>query len=163
MSKFVIWDDNIRFFDGLNWAEFDCDGSFIKECPDPGYRLTEEQKVKAAEQIKTFGKAPFVGNVYLRFNNIPKNGKSKNWATGKHEAGLSVYELKYNPLKGAYCVTGEALEGALIQYIIEQAPIYFVAGDEITKGSDREPILASVKILSKARYDNDKEGYIVAD
>ena len=155
---------NIRVYcEGLSkmgWADFDMQGILIDTCIENWMsHFPHELDAEIAKTIKTFEPAPFDCDVYLRFNDIPKGGKSKNWATGKSEKGLSVYPLTYNLIKGCYNISGNVLQGAVIQYIIQQANIYFVTGKEVGTGSDNEPLLADVEILSQAQFNGD--GYVI--
>ncbi|NLA52516.1 MAG: hypothetical protein GX860_10410 [Alcaligenaceae bacterium] len=160
------WGDNIRAWykddNIMGWAEFDKQGNFVTCCKDqPFCHWPSEYNNEISNTIKSLTLPPFTCDVYLRFNDIPKNGISKNWATGINEKGLSVYQLKYDLINGCYKITGKALQGALITYILKQSPIYFVTGEQIATGSDNEPLLSNVKILSKAKYSPEKEGYII--
>lgn len=71
-------DDNIRVYDGLAWEDFTADGEFLRKSNNDFCGiLTDSQIEEAAVKIKGFAKAPFADDVYLRFGNLPKNGKSK--------------------------------------------------------------------------------------
>jgi len=84
---------------------------------------------------------------YLRFGDLPKNGKSRNHLTGVTEQGVSVYECvlmngKYKlimpDLTYSACVS---LSGVL------DRPCYLVSGALIGRGSDGEPLLRSPVII----------------
>lgn len=104
---------------------------------------------------------PFA-NAYLRFNDPPKSGRSKNFATGKIEDGVSCYSLTWDMINQCYKRTGSGLDGAMIAYAMQGAPVYFITGEECGTGSDGEPLLQNVKILAGAKFDRQKDGYIIA-
>lgn len=162
--QYIAWDEDIiRVYQDLSWAHFDLDGNLIAEnvksfCM-PG--LTDEEKTEAIERIKSFKKAPYGVTGYIRFGNLPKSGKSKNYATGKLEKGVSCYNALWDLEKNAYVRTGNSLEGAAINYIIKGAPIYFITGEEVGTGSDGEPLLSNAQILAELIFDPDKKGYVL--
>lgn len=85
--------------------------------------------------------------VYLRAGNPPKNGRSKNYLTGKLEAGVSVYEGFIRDNKAFVLLpkaTGSACVGARV---LTRRPTYQVKGDVVGRGSDGEPVLANCRIV----------------
>lgn len=154
--------DQIRVYDGLAWADFTTSGELIAKSTSKFMGvLSDAQIAKASETIKSFTIAPFTRTVYLRFNDLPESGQSKNHATGKAEAGVSCYALEWDLIAGAYKRCGSGLDGAEISYAIQGAPMYFIAGDECGTGSDGEPLLDNPVVLAGAKYDKDKNGYVV--
>lgn len=163
MLEYKDWlDDQIRVYDGLAWADFDRSGKLIKKSNNSFCGILSESQVKeAAEVIKKLPPAPFKGFVYLRFNDLPEGGKSRNYATGETECGVSCYSLTWDLISGCYKRTGYGLDGAMITYVIQGAPAYFLSGEECGTGSDGEPVIKNAKILSSARYDAEKDGYVI--
>lgn len=163
MLEYGQWLNNqIRVYDGLAWANFGKDGELISKSNSAFCGiLTDAQIVEAMETIKHFEPAPFAGDVYLRFNNLPECGKSKNYATGETENGVSCYALTWDLISGSYKRCGSGFDGAMIAYAIQGAPIYFITGIECGTGSDGEPLLSKPKVLADAQYDASKDGYVV--
>jgi hypothetical protein len=165
--KFCRHGNNIRaYVDGdrhnLAWADFDLDGNMVSVCEESFIMHWDHSDDKMlSDKIKSFAPAPFDCPVYIRFNRLPRGGKSKNFATGSLENGVSVYEAQYDLVSGEYKICGSGLAGALIAYTIKNAPIYFVTGREAGRGSDGEPVLENVKVLAKAKREND--GYVVME
>lgn len=167
MLKYTNWKDGcVRVYDGSAWITVTADGRVVDQNkPIPGFVCETFSKSKLAEAIETvknLKKAPFE-SAYLRFNNLPASGCSKNFATGTMEKGTSCYSLTWDLVNGCYTISGNALEGAMISYILQRAPIYFIAGEEVGTGSDGEPLLKDPKILGNAQFDLDKNGYILKE
>lgn len=168
MLKYSSWNKNqirvsVHGKNNMSWAIFDFSGNIIKECNKshwlfPG--LTDAEKKEAIDTISKMQPAPF-NDAYLRFNDIPKCGYSKNHATGEKEKGTSCYAITWDLINGCYKRTGGGLDGAMITYAIKDAPIYFISGEEVGAGSDGEPCLINVKILSGAIFDKNKGGFII--
>lgn len=161
--------DNIRaWVDGergnMSWAEFDRSGNLVSECKRgdflfPG--LTDRDMAEARDAISHMLPAPYV-DAYLRFNDLPEGGRSKNFATGQMEAGVSCYALRWDLINQCYKRTGGGLDGAMIAYGIQGSPMYLITGTECGTGSDGEPVLEGAKILANLKFDKDKDGYILA-
>ena len=96
---------------------------------------------------------------YIRFGDFPKGGKSKNYATGEIEIGVSAYPVKWNIQKNKWEIVEEQLEEFAALYnltyditIGEGRPVYLVQGQELDDlGSDGEPMLDinNVKIVKQ--------------
>lgn len=156
---------NIRAWSGLAWADFDRSGKLLRQNPqNPSWvcgEMAEDALREASEAIKTLLDAPIPGDVYLRFNDLPEGGRSKNFSTGELEVGVSCYTLRWDLVGQCYKRTGGDLDGAMIAYAIQGAPMYLVSGTECGTGSDGEPVITGAKILSKLKFDSKKDGYIV--
>lgn len=98
--------------------------------------------------------------VYIRFGEIPENGKSKihlgDYIAGE-EAGLSVYEAvkadgEYYPI-----LPENVNENGLVDYFeflirrhTTHQKVYLVTGDRIRiNGRDGEPLLQNVKVIKE--------------
>jgi hypothetical protein len=100
---------------------------------------------------------------YIRFGDFPKGGKSKNYATGEMEIGVSAYPAKWNIQKNKWEIIENQLEefAALdsLTYEIkigEGRTVYLVQGQELNDlGSDGEPMLDinKVKIVKQLQPD----------
>jgi hypothetical protein len=98
---------------------------------------------------------------YIRFNDLPKNGISKNHATGEYEKGVSCYGAEFDLTSETFKILEDGTDcSAAIGYAIERANVYLLTGDCIDRGSDGEPVLANVKIVSQLKYDVDRDGFI---
>lgn len=91
---------------------------------------------------------------YLRFGDIPENGKSRIWRGEEcvgEEEGVSVYEIKFDKDKHiSICLpfpfhrdTLDTLT-ALTKY--DNRPCYIVTGEYVGKGIDGEPLISNVQI-----------------
>ena len=118
----------------LAWAFFDRSGNpveFSKESFIMHWNHDDDKMI--SETIKSFVRAPF---------------------------NCSVYGARYDLISGEYKISGSGLEGAMIAYTIKGAPIYFVTGEEVGKGSDGEPLLENAKVLSRA-IATGEGGYVI--
>lgn len=109
-------------------------------------------------------KSKFIADkYYIRFGDFPKEGKSKNYATGESEIGISAYPVKWNMEKNKWEIIEDQLEefSALhsLTYDITMGkgrPVYLVHGQELNDlGSDGEPMLDinKVKIVKQLQPD----------
>ena len=151
----------------MSWAVLDRDtGELLQDCKRGEHHLfpglTDTELAEARERIKGFTDAPWQ-EAYIRFGRLPKNGKSKNYATGEYEAGVSCYSAEWDIIDGCYRRGAEGLDGAAITYLIKGADIYLVTGREIGKGSDGEPIIEDAKIVATLRFDSAKDGYVIKE
>jgi hypothetical protein len=96
---------------------------------------------------------------YIRFGDFPKSGRSKNYATGEIEKGVSAYPAKWNVEKNRWEIIEAQLEEFAALYSFtdditqgQGRPVYLVQGQELLSlGSDGEPMLDinNVKIVKK--------------
>ena len=94
-------------------------------------------------------------NVYIRYGDIPASGRSRNYADGVLEKGVSVYRGKYLPETDEIMITPSHHYQEFGELFIKDRPAYIVVGEEVGIGSDGEPLLSGVrkvkKITGKAR------------
>ena len=100
---------------------------------------------------------------YIRFGDFPKSGRSKNYATGEIEKGVSAYPAKWNVEKNRWEIIETQLEEFEALYSLTDditegkgRPVYLVQGQELLSlGSDGEPMLDinNVKIIKKLTPD----------
>ena len=100
---------------------------------------------------------------YIRFGDFPKSGRSKNYATGEIEKGVSAYPAKWNVEKNRWEILETQLEEFSALYSLTDditegkgRPVYLVQGQELLSlGSDGEPMLDinNVKIIKKLTPD----------
>ncbi len=97
--------------------------------------------------------------LYIRFGSLPKSGKSQNYASGKLEAGISVYGACYDLESGV--IRFDERGGLFDPYLLSRA-VYLVTGEEVGIGSDGEVLLSNVRRLGKVRYDAERKGFVRA-
>jgi len=100
---------------------------------------------------------------YIRFGDFPKGGKSKNYATGEIEKGVSAYPVKWNVQKNRWEIIENQLEEFSALYSLTDditqgkgRPVYLIQGQELLSlGSDGEPMLDvnKVKIIKQLTPD----------
>lgn len=133
----------IRFYnDNLAVVLLSRDGEVLHR------RATDEQVQECIDFLPKV-KYPSVLDGYIRFGLPPKSGKSLNYATGEPEGGVSAYNASFDPITGTWLCDGSALMGAVIVGNITKQDVYLILGDEVGVGSDGEPVLSNVQIVSK--------------
>lgn len=103
---------------------------------------------------------------YIRFGEIPTDEKSKIFYNGEYivgeEEGVSVYDCEYidnRPRIVLPIITTSnslnCIDGFIGDYISgdKRVPIYLVTGDLVGYGSDNEPLIKNVNIISKLEPD----------
>lgn len=106
--------------------------------------------------------------LYIRFGEIPKDGKSKVYRSGeivREEAGISVWRAIeesgcYYPL-----LPKDPNENAIADYfnllLHSDKKVFLVTGTELfIEGADREPLLMDCNVLKEIThyYRNEREG-----
>lgn len=133
------------------------DGSAIA----PGFNETKEQALAWLEKQSKSDES-----LYIRFGNIPINGKSKVY-NGEIEIGIeegiSVYpafeDKEGNIILGLNLpITKTSLytQQHLLEY--DNRPCYLVTGDYVGKGTDGEPLLKNVRIIKEIKPYRIKQG-----
>lgn len=87
---------------------------------------------------------------YIRFGPIPTNEQSVK-LDGSLEDGVSVYDtvLMTNGYHPIIPIPPTLSQGITYMYLIKQRrDVYIVIGDEVGYGSDGEPLIRNVKIIS---------------
>lgn len=144
--------------------EFDKRGNVIYEAgilPD-SKRLTESEKAKIIEIVLS-EEIPRYRDVYIRFGELPKGAKSKNYATGEYESGISAFDARYDIAEAAFEICGTALVGAAISGLLADKKIYLLNGEESGTGSDGEPTIKNVEIIGELGYDNNGYFYLKSE
>lgn len=153
-----------------HWAAYDRDGRRIATGqPMPGYTSCEPtadelaiwdaEAVRAAANAQAWPVDPTDPALYIRFGRLPRAGRSRNYLTGEYEAGVSVYNARYNAATDVLDASS-ALGGTYIHYLIEGRDAYLLTGAECGVGSDGEPVLADVRII--ATLASTPEGFRIA-
>lgn len=117
------------------------------------YKVTHLRTKQALEELQSLERDYWNESspCYVRYGDLPPDGKSKNYADGTQERGVSV-------LKGRCLPTGEAKPlietnqqyGSYLTSLMDR-PLYIVSGEEAGMGSDGEPILINAKKVRKAK------------
>lgn len=87
-------------------------------------------------------------NVYLRVGDWHPSERSRNYALGKSEKGVSVYALDKSG-KPIEPQDGEWAYIDMVERLKSDAPKYIVKGRLIGKGHDGEPLLRGLKIVGQ--------------
>lgn len=95
--------------------------------------------------------------VYIRFGEIPENGKSKIHLGDEiigEEAGVSVYEAIYADEYYYPKLPDNPNSSTLLDYfeflMYSNSKVYLVIGDRIRlNGHDNEPLLGNVKVIKE--------------
>lgn len=152
------------------WAEYALDGTLLRTGQDDFTRPTEPEAMAAAaaeyasrlRQAKT--DYPWLGRLpahplYVRFGQPPKSGRSKNYVTGRYEAGVSAYRAEIDRADAVIRFAPDAvLPGTLIGYA-GRKPAYLLIGEEVGRGSDGEPLLRRVRVVASLKYRPDADGF----
>lgn len=103
------------------------------------------------------------GKLYIRFGDIPSDGKSKVWSDQmvvREEKGVSVYDSvkiddKWHVVMPALFKCGQGITYENLINTVSQCryevdyvrKVYLVVGNQIGVGDDGEPVLENVKII----------------
>jgi len=119
---------------------------------------------RIGDEHPDYYKSKFIADAYyIRFGDLPKGGKSKNYATNEMEIGISAYPVKWNIEKNKWEIIEtqleefEALHSLTYDITIgEGRPVYLIQGQELNDlGSDGEPMLDvnKIKIIKQLQPD----------
>ena len=89
--------------------------------------------------------------IYVRFGDIPAEGRSWNHLLGQPECGVSVYEaLERN---GSVQVILPRLDTPVLVSLsgVNERPMYEVEGEWVGIGSDGEPLLQPCRIVRELK------------
>jgi len=99
-----------------------------------------------------------MNQLYIRFGDLPENGKSWDYARGIELEGISVYKAKditdrilpTDTDKTAWEVDRVHSRGhATIDGALFDRPAYLVSGDRVGTGSDGETLIEHVEIVAQ--------------
>jgi len=132
------------------WADYNKEGDLLKY----GGGATDEQlmawnaKAKlGANRCKENG-VDISEDIYIRYGRIPKDGKSKNYATGEYEKGTSAYIGEYVPETNSFKIgEGSGLDGNSLLLELGGKTPYLIRGVKIGIGSDGEPLLKDAELI----------------
>ncbi len=111
------------------------------------------------EPIQSYKSKFIADKYYIRFGDFPKSGRSKNYATGEMEPGVSAYAAKWNVKKDKWEIIEDELSEIIALHVLTDdiidgngRPVYLVYGLALPDlGSDGEAMLDinSVEIVKK--------------
>lgn len=155
-----------RIDEGLAWAAYDAGGRRV----DTGRGVCEPTPAQLAawdglaiEVARRWHSRQdrLAAPLFIRFGRLPR-GRSRNYATGHAEKGVSAYRARYNLRTGALELAGDGLPGAAI---VAAAGGYggvtlLVTGEVVGIGSDGEPLIANPRVLAHLTYDREAGGFV---
>jgi len=169
VEVFGVNKDKIDIRDGDKWAQFDIQGNILemgKTNPYTNFRPTDAELREWLQYVIEHGQE-LVNNskwadidLYIRFGELPKGGRSRNYATGGFEAGVSCYEAEYVARESCFRLTGNVYNpGALIGHQMAGSKIYLITGKCVCCGGDGEPVLRRIKVLGELSPDQNVQGF----
>lgn len=140
-----------------HWRLYNLDGSVARQGrADVFGEWPTDWDAEIAEHIAAYAAAAQdvpQYTAYLRFKDLPRGGRSRNYATGQLEDGVSCYGLEWDVLGRCWEAVGCSNP---YQYILnsmrgDEVPAYIVTGERVGTGSDGEPIIRNAQIVGRAR------------
>ncbi len=105
-------------------------------------------------------------DVYIRFGDIPENGRSYNNADECYEDGVSVYSAELSSVPQGSEAAGMFVPvGSKTLQIIMLAhrDTYLVTGEEVGIGVDGEPVLRNVEVVTELDRGDKASGWVVSE
>lgn len=120
--------------------------------------LTNQKKEENSKEKERIAKL-CTETGYLRYGELPKNGRSRNYATGELEEGVSCFNARFSPDNKYYMIKTETppLQIDALVLSIKCDKAYRLWGDRVGTGSDGEPLLKVKKKLEILRYKDRKD------
>lgn len=154
----------------LEWARYDAHtGELIREGAESLKPTVAEHEAWSAEarhlaqQWQGHLNELSREDLYIRFGDLPHGGRSMNFATGQHEAGVSVYHARYNLRSGRLEFDdGKVFSWGSLVHLMSR-PAHLVTGRYAGLGGDGEPVLESPRIVAHLQYDHNANGYTIKD
>lgn len=147
----------------LGWARFTLpegdvaatgDGAYVRPDPDAlGAIQPEARRIARAADLE-LARDVAAGKVYVRFGPLPKGGRSKNYATGALEQGVSAYATSYDLVKNQLKIDFRGFLGGI--FTLLDRPAYILRGDLMGYGSDGEPLLSNAQVARRLRREEVK-------
>jgi len=107
-------------------------------------------------------------DTYIRFGDLPEDGRSYDSRNDRREAGVSVYACERAATdEDAPADIDEAyyLAGTMLQTVfgLLDRPIYLVSGERVGTGADGEPVIQDVEIEAELRTPEGVGGFVEAE
>jgi hypothetical protein len=152
---------------GSRWAHYDKTGK-RKETGSGGSEPSAQELEKWDAAVNRAVASPLNAlpdKIFIRYGNLPRRGRSTDYASGKREKGVSVYDATRDLLTDSVWpnLLGGALPAAAIVRGAESAPVYLVSGRKVGIGTDGEPLIKEVKVIGKLLLHSDENiaGYVL--
>ena len=118
----------------------------------PVWDLTHTETAAELERLRSLAadKWRAAKPCYVRYGRLPAGGRSRNYADGTLEAGVSVFRGQRLPSGEARALPNSAQEVGTYLHLRDRQ-LYIVTGQEIGTGSDGEPVLANARIWRRAK------------
>lgn len=147
--------DNWRIDCNLHWAHYNDCGERVSQGSDWVCTPTAEELQRWDALVQHVIRSPYAAiarrQLYIRFGNLPKGGRSRNHATGRTERGTSCYEASIDVLTGTVELVGDGLAGAAILAAFGGygGVALLIAGEYSGRGSDGEPLVQRPTIVAR--------------
>lgn len=159
-------DGKVMYFRGgakdSRWAAFDPNTGELAFKGREDFDPSPEQLQNWQDAARKFSsnKPPVEGQVFLRYGDAPKGGRSTNFLTGNKEPGTSVYDVEWNPFTKVFDLKNADHVGTAMFHIMNGVPPTIVQGDVVGKGSDGEPVIKGMKKVLGLTFDKERGGYV---
>lgn len=156
--------------DGMQFADYDpATGKRIQTGQDRLTKPTPEQleawdrlATSVAQRMRDNMAAQGGAQRFIRFGPLPQGGRSRNFATGEMEKGVSVFGAKFDPLHGTFRFDEDGTEpGAIFSHLFSGSEPMLVEGRVVGRGSDGEPVIANPKVVGRLLFDPEADGFRV--
>ena len=85
--------------------------------------------------------------IFVRYGDLPPDGRSKNYLTGGLEVGVSVYEALVRSGRTQIILPKVETPGLVSLSGVNERPLYEVMGPVVGRGSDGEPLLSPCRVV----------------
>ncbi|GCF11986.1 hypothetical protein [Dictyobacter arantiisoli] len=161
-------DDRVFDAQSLRWAEFNAvTGDLVQAGTDWSCKPSNEQLDAWQAVARTYAQMwgqrldDLHSTFYIRYGNVPKGGRSTNYATGRKEQGVSVYAATYDLNTGAIVFDGRLSGAGTLAFVSSDRTPHLVTGHYVGDGSDGEPLLRQVQVVAELSYDASLEGFLI--
>lgn len=105
-------------------------------------------------------------DVYIRFGDVPEDGRSYNNTDDCYEDGVSVYDAEIESVPSASDAGAMFVPigpKTLQIILLAHRPTYLVTGNKVGTGVDGEPLLRDVEIVSELERGDEAKGWIISE
>ncbi len=126
-----------------------CGGHWIVDDDLKLIHLPTQAAIQAAEAGPEWQAAE---ECFVRFGDLPTSGRSRNYASGEYDAGVSVFAGRKIGHRVRIVLNNNQLLGTFM-FDLRGRKAYIVEGRCVGVGSDGEPILQDAKIVAEAQFE----------